>query len=130
MRKHIHAIAGTGIGVFNDRLRDAVRGGSPFDDPRDQGFATGLAIANNANESRKPEDQQENIVYVPAHDNQTLFDAVQAKAPAEATIADRIRMNNLALSIVMFSQGVPFFHAGDDILRSKSFDLNSYNSGD
>jgi pullulanase/glycogen debranching enzyme len=39
-------------------------------------------------------------------------------------------MNNLALSIVMFSQGVPFFHAGDDILRSKSFDPNSYNSGD
>jgi len=39
-------------------------------------------------------------------------------------------MNNLALSIVMFSQGVPFFHAGDDILRSKSFDPNSYDSGD
>jgi pullulanase/glycogen debranching enzyme len=39
-------------------------------------------------------------------------------------------MNNLALSTVMFSQGVPFFHAGDDILRSKSFDRNSYNSGD
>jgi pullulanase len=39
-------------------------------------------------------------------------------------------MNNLALSITMFSQGVPFFHAGDDILRSKSFDPNSYNSGD
>jgi pullulanase/glycogen debranching enzyme len=39
-------------------------------------------------------------------------------------------MNNLALSIAMFSQGVPFFHAGDDILRSKSFDPNSYNSGD
>ena len=173
-------IGGTGIGVFNDRLRDAVRGGSPFDDPRVQGFATGLALANNANETRKPEDQQtmlndymdwirlglagnlasyelvradgkkvpgrlisynkapagytedpqENVVYVSAHDNQTLFDAVQAKAPAEATLADRIRINNLALSIVMLSQGVPFFHAGDDILRSKSFDPNSYNSGD
>jgi pullulanase len=173
-------IGGTGIGVFNDRLRDAVRGGSPFDDPRVQGFATGLVLANNANETRKPEDQQarlneymdwirlglagnlatyevvradgkqvpgrlisynkapagytedpqENIVYVSAHDNQTLFDAVQAKAPAEATLADRIRMNNLALSTVMFSQGIPFFHAGDDILRSKSFDPNSYNSGD
>jgi pullulanase len=75
-------------------------------------------------------DPQENIVYVSAHDNQTLFDAIQAKAPAEASLADRVRMNNLALSIVMFSQGVPFFHAGDDILRSKSFDPNSYNSGD
>ena len=173
-------IAGTGIGVFNDRLRDAVRGGSPFSDPRDQGFATGLVLTNNENESREAEDQQiqlnnytdwirlglagnlagyeliradgktvpgrlipynsapagytddpqENIVYVSAHDNQTLFDAIQAKAPAEATIADRVRMNNLAVSIVMFSQGVPFFHAGDDILRSKSFNPNSYNSGD
>jgi len=173
-------IAGTGIGVFNDRLRDAVRGGNPFDDVRLQGFATGLFFTNNANESRSIEDQQfelndytdwiriglagnlanyelvrangetvlgsqvsyngapagytadpqENIVYVSAHDNQTLFDTVQVKAPAEATLADRIRMNNLALSLVMFSQGVPFFHAGDDILRSKSFDPNSYNSGD
>ncbi|HEX5840708.1 MAG TPA: alpha-1,6-glucosidase domain-containing protein, partial [Anaerolineales bacterium] len=76
------------------------------------------------------DDPQENIVYVSAHDNQTLFDAIQAKAPAEATLVDRIRMNNLAVSIVMFSQGVPFFHAGDDILRSKSFNPNSYNSGD
>src|SRR5690349_1074952 len=75
-------------------------------------------------------DPQENIVYVSAHDNQTLFDAIQAKAPAELTILDRVRMNNLALSIVMLSQGVPFFHAGDDILRSKSFNPNSYNSGD
>jgi pullulanase-type alpha-1,6-glucosidase len=173
-------IAGTGIGVFNDRLRDAVRGGNPFDDVRLQGFATGLVLTNNANESRNDEDQQiqlnnytdwirlglagnlasyeivqadgnkvpgrlvsyngapagytddpqENIIYVSAHDNQTLFDAVQVKAPADATLADRIRMNNLALSIAMFSQGVPFFHAGDDILRSKSFDPNSYNSGD
>ena len=173
-------IAGTGIGVFNDRLRDAVRGGNPFDDVRLQGFATGLVLTNNTNEKRNAEDQQillnnytdwirlslagnlasyeitradgktvpgrlvpynsapagytddpqENIVYVSAHDNQTLFDAVQTKAPAEATIQDRVRMNNLALSIVMFSQGVPFFHAGDDILRSKSFNPNSYDSGD
>jgi len=36
-------MAGTGIGTFNDRLRDAVRGGSPFDpDPRIQGFGSGL----------------------------------------------------------------------------------------
>jgi pullulanase len=173
-------IAGTGIGVFNDRLRDAVRGGSPFSDPRDQGFATGLVIADNANEKRTSEDQQtqlnnytdwirlsmagnlasyeivradgtkvpgrligynsapagytadpqENIVYVSAHDNQDLFDAIQVKAPADSSMADRVRMNNLAVSIVMFSQGVPFFHAGDDILRSKSLDPNSYNSGD
>jgi len=173
-------IAGTGIGVFNDRLRDAVRGGSPFDDPRVQGFATGLDLLPNVNESRPIEaqltklleysdwtrlglagnladyeivdsrgntvtgsqvlyngapaaytaDPQENIIYISAHDNETLFDAIQVKASAAVTIADRVRMNNLALSLPMFSQGIPFFHAGDDILRSKSLDRNSYNSGD
>jgi pullulanase/glycogen debranching enzyme len=90
----------------------------------------GRLISYNKAPAGYTEDPQENIVYVSAHDNQTLFDAVQAKAPADATLADRIRMNNLALSTVMFSQGIPFFHAGDDILRSKSFDPNSYNSGD
>ena len=35
-------MAGTGIGTFNDRLRDAVRGGGSFDDPAEQGFASGL----------------------------------------------------------------------------------------
>jgi pullulanase-type alpha-1,6-glucosidase len=173
-------IGGTGIGVFNDRLRDGVRGGNPFGDPREQGFSTGLLLTPNATESRNLAAQQaklnsytdwirlglagnlrdymitrftgdvvdgahilyngkpagytldplENIVYVSAHDNETIFDAIQLKAPAEATLADRIRMNNLALSIPMFSQGVPFFHAGDDILRSKSLDRNSYDSGD
>ncbi|MBI5563713.1 MAG: DUF3372 domain-containing protein, partial [Chloroflexi bacterium] len=75
-------------------------------------------------------DPQENINYVSAHDNETLFDAVQAKASASASLADRIRMNNLGIDLVMLGQGVPFFHAGDELLRSKSLDRNSYNSGD
>lgn len=75
-------------------------------------------------------DPGEQIVYVSAHDNETLFDAVQWKAAASATISDRVRMNNLGLSLVLLSQGIPFFHAGDDLLRSKSLDGNSYNSGD
>jgi pullulanase len=75
-------------------------------------------------------DPQEHIVYVSAHDNQTIFDAIQLKAPASADLRARVRMNNLANAVVMFSQGVPFFHAGDDLLRSKSMDRDSYNSGD
>jgi pullulanase-type alpha-1,6-glucosidase len=173
-------IGGSGIGAFNDRLRDGVRGGRPFGDPREQGFCTGLYFNPNAIEYRWPDDQrwvllnytdwirlglagnlqdypmvdsfgdltdgarllyndapagyardpQENVVYVAAHDNETLFDAVQAKSAASVDLAGRIRMNNLALSIVMFSQGIAFFHAGDDLLRSKSLDRNSYDSGD
>jgi len=169
-------IGGSGIGVFNDRLRDAARGGGPFDPLNLQGFTTGLWFAPNALENRSADEQrsillnymswirvgltgnlreylfpdgatgvgisyngvvagytrdpQENIVYVSAHDNETLWDAVQAKAPAEATLAERIRMHNLALDLTMLAQGVPFFHAGDELLRSKSLDRNSYNSGD
>ncbi len=172
-------IAGTGIGVFNDRLRDGARGGGPFSGLQEQGFITGLS--DDPNESAqgpdarlaqllryedwiriglagnladfvlvdrtgatvsgaridyndKPagytSDPQENVNYVSAHDNETLFDAIQFKAPASATIADRVRMQNLGNSLVMLGQGLPFFHAGDDLLRSKSGDRNSYNSGD
>ena len=40
-------MAGTGIGSFSDRIRDAVRGGGPFRPRRDQGFATGLFVEPN-----------------------------------------------------------------------------------
>ncbi|MDX2078278.1 MAG: pullulanase-type alpha-1,6-glucosidase, partial [bacterium] len=173
-------LAGTGIGTFNDRLRDAVRGGSPFSGKQLQGFinglytdpngitpgserhqrnqilvfadqirvgmagnlagytftdyrgntVTGADIDYNGQPTGYTLDPQENIVYISKHDNETLWDAIQYKAPATADVAQRVRMNNLGVSIVMFSQGVPFFHAGDDLLRSKSLDRDSYNSSD
>ena len=175
-------LAGSNIGSFNDRLRDAARGGTPFSGPQEQGFATGLYTWPNATDQGTPEEQlaqlllssdqiraslagnladyafedrtgtvvtgaevpygddeapaaytavpAENIVYVSAHDNETLFDAIQYKAPAEATLADRVRMQGMALDLVMLAQGVPFFHAGSDLLRSKSMDRDSYDSGD
>jgi pullulanase/glycogen debranching enzyme len=39
-----HNLAGTGIGSFNDRIRDTAIGGSPFGDPLQQGFLTGLSL--------------------------------------------------------------------------------------
>ena len=173
-------IGGTGIGAFNDRLRDAVRGGSHFDYVFEQGFATGLLYQPNSYERRGNDYQkwrlfeytdwikismagnlfhyelvrsngdkvpahqvvyngspcayalnpQENVVYVAAHDNETLWDIIQVKSSLDLSLSDRVRMNNLALSMVAFSQGIPFFHAGDDLLRSKSLDRNTYNSGD
>lgn len=173
-------LAGTGIGTFNDRIRDSIRGGSPFGGYQEQGFINGLVYDPNGVTPGTEEEQlarlllfqdrirvglagnlrdytftgatgeeitgadvdyngqpsgynldpQEHIIYTSAHDNETLFDIIQYKAPASATMQDRVRMQNLGLSIVMLSQGVPFFHAGDDILRSKSLDKNSYNSGD
>ena len=173
-------IAGCGIGTFNDRLRDAVRGGGAFSGLQEQGLATGLVDDPNGFPQGSPEDQrakllwysdlarlglagnlrdyvltsasgaqvsgaqmsfydrpagytlhpQEQIAYVSAHDNETIFDAIQWKAPLSTPMEDRVRMNTLALSFVMLAQCVPFFHAGDEILRSKSLDRNSFDSGD
>ncbi|MGH2356869.1 MAG: pullulanase-type alpha-1,6-glucosidase, partial [Candidatus Limnocylindria bacterium] len=175
-------MAGTGIGTFNDRLRDAVRGGGPFDvDQRvRQGFASGLHYDPNGVAGTTPAEQraalldlqdqikvgltgnlrdyefvdrfgnavtgadidyngspagyttdpQEAITYVSAHDNETLFDILAYKLPQDTTMADRRRSQIVALSTVALGQGVPFFHAGTDLLRSKSLDRNSYDSGD
>jgi pullulanase/glycogen debranching enzyme len=51
------------------------------------------------------------------------------KAAAEEDLDARVRRARLALALVALSQGVAFFHAGDEILRSKSLDRDSYNSG-
>jgi len=72
----------------------------------------------------------ETVNYVSAHDNETLFDIVSLKTPIEMSIDERCRLNHLATSIIALSQGIPFFHSGDEMLRSKSLDRDSYNSGD
>ncbi len=175
-------MANTGIGTFSDRLRDAVRGGGPFDeDPRIQGYATGLftdpngAAANGSADEQRARlllyqdqikvglagnlrdyrftdrtgavvpgsqvdyngqpagyagDPSETITYVDAHDNETLFDVTQYKLPQPTPMADRVRMNAVAFATTALAQGPAFWHAGTDLLRSKSLDRNSYNSGD
>lgn len=167
-------LGGSGIASFNDRLRDALRGGTPFSDPRTTGFASGLFLDKQAGASvernwlessdwvrlglagnlrnytldtltgpRRGEqilyggsaagyalDPGETINYASAHDNETLFDKIQWAAPEGVSMQQRVRLNTLALSVVMLGQGIPFFHAGDDILRSKSLDANSFNSSD
>jgi pullulanase len=173
---------GNGIGTFNDRIRDGIRGGSPFTDERVQGFATGLFTdsSNFTNQGTASSAQLgtlleytdwievglagnlrdwtftdhtgatvtgaqvnyngqaagytaspvEDINYCSVHDNQTLFDAVQLKSSAADDIHARERRQVLAMSLVALGQGVPFFLAGDDLLRSKDMDNNSFDSGD
>ena len=173
-------MAGTGIGTFSDRLRDAVRGPGPFDSGVDltkQGFMNGLFFdpnthidSNNRDRLMLLSDQiriglagnlanyqfvdrngnlvmgkdvdyngqpagyaldpKDNVIYISKHDNQTAYDINAYTLPAGTSMADRVRVQNLGLSLVALGQGVPFFHAGSDILRSKSLDRNSYNSGD
>ncbi|RTL24415.1 MAG: DUF3372 domain-containing protein [Burkholderiales bacterium] len=70
------------------------------------------------------------VNYVENHDNQTLFDSNAMKLPLDTSPAERARVQLLGAALVAFSQGVAYFHAGQDILRSKSLDRNSYDSGD
>lgn len=70
------------------------------------------------------------VNYVENHDNQTLFDINVYKLPVGTSTADRARVQMLGVALNAFSQGVSYFHAGIDTLRSKSMDRNSYNSGD
>jgi pullulanase len=72
----------------------------------------------------------ESINYASVHDNQTLFDAVQIKSSPADSLEDRVRRHNVAMSVIALGQGIPFFLAGDELLRSKSLDQNSFNSGD
>ena len=55
---------------------------------------------------------------------------LQYKLPQATSMADRVRMNTLALATTALAQSPSFWHAGADLLRSKSLDRNSYNSGD
>ncbi len=75
-------------------------------------------------------DPQETVNYVSKHDNQTLWDNNQYKLASSLSVADRVRLHMVALSVPLFSQGVPFIHLGSDILRSKSMQRDSYDSGD
>ena len=70
------------------------------------------------------------VNYVDNHDNQTLFDINVYKLPLDTSRDDRARVQILGASLTAFSQGVAYFHAGIDVLRSKSMDGNSFDSGD
>ncbi|CAN7504187.1 alpha-1,6-glucosidase domain-containing protein [Rhizobacter sp. LjRoot28] len=73
---------------------------------------------------------REVVNYYENHDNRTFWDGLAAKMPKAASLDDRLRAQTLAAAINNFSQGIAYFHAGADVLRSKSMDNNSYNSGD
>ncbi len=70
------------------------------------------------------------VNYVENHDNQTLFDLNAFKLPLDTSREDRARVQILGTALVAFSQGIAYFHAGMDTLRSKSMDRNSFDSGD
>jgi pullulanase len=70
------------------------------------------------------------VNYFENHDNQTLYDLNAFKLPLDTSSDDRARVQVLAAALNSFSQGIAYFHAGVELLRSKSMDRNSYDSGD
>ncbi|MFE1803217.1 pullulanase-type alpha-1,6-glucosidase [Streptomyces sp. NPDC059517] len=70
------------------------------------------------------------LAYADAHDNESLFDALAFKLPQGTSAAERARMQVLAMATATLSQGPALSQAGTDLLRSKSLDRNSYDSGD
>ncbi len=70
------------------------------------------------------------VNYVENHDNPTLWDIDALKLPQDTSAAERARVQLLGAAFVAFSQGVAYFHTGMDVLRSKSLDRNSFDSGD
>ncbi|MCS0636266.1 pullulanase-type alpha-1,6-glucosidase [Streptomyces sp. LP05-1] len=70
------------------------------------------------------------LAYADAHDNETLYDALAFKLPAATRPADRARAQVVALATAVLSQGPALSQAGSELLRSKSLDRNSYDSGD
>ncbi|MFE7076520.1 pullulanase-type alpha-1,6-glucosidase [Streptomyces sp. NPDC057620] len=70
------------------------------------------------------------LAYADAHDNESLFDALAFKLPKGTSAAERARMQVLAMATATLSQGPALSQAGTDLLRSKSLDRNSYDSGD
>lgn len=136
------------IAAFSDDMRDALRG--PFSDDHQTAFLGGLAgneesikfgivggIAHKGvdmtkvNYSKEPwtNDPTQQISYVSCHDDMCLVDRLKASVPG-ITEDELIRLDLLAQTAVLTSQGVPFILSGEEMLRDKKGVHNSYNSPD
>jgi pullulanase len=123
-----------GLGVFNDEIRNGLTG-SVFDRTA-RGFATGAeglvevirrAVAGSIDDfAASP---AETINYVTSHDNYTLWDKI-AFSNSSDWEGDRIKMDELAQAVILTAQGIAFLHGGEEMLRTKDGNDNSYNAGD
>lgn len=134
------------IASFNDDIRDGIKG-SVFD-ANGKGFVSGayelaesvkfgiVAAGNhpqidfqriNCSKEAWSKEPAQSIAYVSNHDNHTLFDKLKLSRP-DASEEDIKKMHCLANAIVLTSQGIPFLHAGVEMMRSKNGAHNTYNA--
>jgi len=144
-QRNIKQVAASGdaigsVAVFNDAIRDGLKG-SVFNQ-KDTGYASGTATRTNAEKvifglrgglkgSAVAWSVKDSMVinYVSSHDNNTLWDKLLISCPY-ATDEERLAMNRLCAASVLLSRGIPFFLAGEEMLRTKQGDSNSYKSSD
>ena len=132
--------AAGGVAVFNDVIRDGLKG-SVFD-KKDTGYASGTVSAATAARvifgltggAKSPAaswsvDDAMVVNYTSAHDNHTLWDKLAISCP-QADEAARAAMNRFCGAAVLMSRGLPFLLAGEEFLRTKGGDENSYKSSD
>ena len=127
-----------GVAVFNDVIRDGLKG-STFD-TLSTGFISGSYAANKLKiqfginggtgiaATWNVRDQM-SVNYMSAHDNHTLWDKLAISNPNDG-IETRMAMNKLGAGIIMVSKGIPFMQAGEEMMRTKDGDENSYKSSD
>lgn len=132
--------AAGGIAVFNDALRDGLKG-SVFTSSgrglisgavtRDNAERVAFGIKGGRSTSGVSWSVKNDMVvnYMSAHDNNTLWDKLNLSAVTE-TGEEKLRMNRLGAAVVMISGGMPFLLSGEEILRTKGGDSNSYRSPD
>lgn len=128
-----------GIAHFNDNIRDGLKG-SVFEE-KENGFVNGkenmedrikkgiTAGINYDTNSSTYKDPEQVLTYVEAHDNHTLWDKLELTNPDDSEEV-RKQMHKLSSSILLTSQGIPFLHAGQEFMRTKYGDHNSYKSPD
>ncbi len=126
------------VSVFNDAIRDGLKG-STFQ-TTSQGYISGNYAGTVGNvqfgirggTGAGPGWTVKNsavINYISAHDNHTLWDKLALSNP-DNTVEERMAMNRLGAAIIMISKGTPFMQAGEEMLRTKDGDENSYKSSD
>lgn len=107
---------------FSDTIRDAIKGNN-FK-AKNKGFVTGATglgeqiakcFTADTDWCKSP---AQTVNYASCHDNYTLWDKISVSRP-DASVEDRIRMNNLAAAIYLTAEGIPLIHAGEEILRTK-----------
>lgn len=129
------------IGYFNDYYRDNVKGPTNTSEKHIRGYALGdgryrnafkASLVANTQEvlgSKMFDSPEQSICYVEAHDNMTLWDKIQecCRGESKALMAKRQMFVN---GVIALSQGVCFYHMGQELCRTKYGVDNSYMSSD